>query len=88
MGKLKDTICLDTPPFDVSTMLIKQVKEYSTWSPRSQQTMIGASEIGTPCSRRLAYKLLGVDAINTDMDSWPAIVGTSVHANLEKAFKR
>ena len=49
--------------------------------------MIGASEIGTPCSRRLAYKLLGDDAINTDMDSWPAIEGTSVHAYLEKAFK-
>ena len=88
MGKLKDTICHDTPPFDVSTTLIKQVKEYSAWSPRSQQTMIGASEIGTPCSRRLAYKLLGVEAVNTDTDSWPAIVGTSVHSYLERAFKK
>lgn len=88
MGKLKDTICEDTPPFDVATMLIKQVKHYSAWSPRSQQTMIGASEIGTPCSRRLAYKLLNVEAVNTDMDSWPAIVGTSVHTYLEKAFKK
>lgn len=88
MGKLKDTICYDTPPFDVSTTLIKQVKEYSAWSPRSQQTMIGASEIGTPCSRRLAYKLLGVQAVNTDTDSWPAIVGTSVHSYLERAFKK
>jgi CRISPR/Cas system-associated exonuclease Cas4 (RecB family) len=88
VGKLKDTICLDTPPFDVSTTLIKQVKEYSAWSPRSQQTMVGASEIGTPCARRLAYKLLDVQAVNTDMDSWPAIVGTSVHAYLERAFKK
>jgi CRISPR/Cas system-associated exonuclease Cas4 (RecB family) len=87
MGKLKDELCIDTPPIDIANMLITQVKEYATWSPRSQQTMIGASEIGTPCSRRLAYKLLNVEAVNTDMDSWPAIVGTSVHAYLERAFK-
>jgi CRISPR/Cas system-associated exonuclease Cas4 (RecB family) len=78
----------DTPPFDVARTLINHVKEYATWSPRSQQTMIGASEIGTPCSRKLAYKLLGVDPVNTDTDSWPAIVGTSVHYYLERAFKK
>lgn len=88
MGKLKDLTCNDTPPFDVSRALIDQVKDYAAWSPRSQQTMIGASEIGTPCSRRLAYKLLGVEAVNTDTDSWPAIVGTSVHTYLERAFKK
>ena len=88
MGKLKDTLCLDSPPFDVATTLITQVKEYSAWSPRSQQTMIGASEIGTPCSRRLAYKLLEVEPVNTDSDPWPAIVGTSVHYYLERAFKK
>jgi CRISPR/Cas system-associated exonuclease Cas4 (RecB family) len=88
MGKLKDTVCFDTQPFDVTNSLIDQVKEYATWSPRSQQTMVGASEIGTPCARRLAYKLLDVEAVNTDMDSWPAIVGTSVHAYLERAFKK
>jgi hypothetical protein len=88
VGKLKDTICEDTPPFDVTTMLIKQVKEYSAWSPRSQQTIIGASEIGTPCSRRLAYKLLNVEPVNTDTEPWPAIVGTSVHSYLERAFRK
>jgi CRISPR/Cas system-associated exonuclease Cas4 (RecB family) len=88
VGKLKDTVCYDSAPFDVTNSLIDQVKEYATWSPRSQQTMVGASEIGTPCARRLAYKLLDVEAVNTDMDSWPAIVGTSVHAYLERAFKK
>ena len=88
MGKFKDTTCEDTPPFDVTTMLIQQVKDYSAWSPRSQQTTIGASEIGTPCSRRLAYKILNVEAVNTDTDSWPAIVGTSVHSYLERAFRK
>jgi CRISPR/Cas system-associated exonuclease Cas4 (RecB family) len=88
VGAFKDTTCEDTPPFDVARTLINHVKEYATWSPRSQQTMIGASEIGTPCSRRLAYKLLDVDPVNTDTDSWPAIVGTSVHYYLERAFKK
>ena len=88
MGKFKDMTTTDTPPFDVARTLINQVVEYSTWSPRSQQTMIGASEIGTPCSRKLAYKLLDVDPVNTDTDSWPAIVGTSVHYYLERAFKK
>ena len=88
MGAFKDMTTTDTPPLDVARTLINQVVEYSTWSPRSQQTMIGASEIGTPCSRKLAYKLLGVDPVNTDTDSWPAIVGTSVHYYLERAFKK
>lgn len=88
MGAFKDMTCNDTAPFDVARTLVEQVKEYATFSPRSQQTMIGASEIGTPCSRRLAYKLLGVEPVNTDMDSWPAIVGTSVHYYLERAFKK
>lgn len=88
MGAFKDMTTTDTPPLDVARTLINQVVEYSTWSPRSQQTMIGASEIGTPCSRKLAYKLLSVDPVNTDTDSWPAIVGTSVHYYLERAFKK
>jgi hypothetical protein len=88
MGAFKDMTTQDTPPFDVTRTLVAQVKEYATFSPRSQQTMIGASEIGTPCSRRLAYKLLNVEAVNTDTDSWPAIVGTSVHYYLERAFKK
>jgi len=74
MGAFKDMTTTDTPPLDVARTLINQVVEYSTWSPRSQQTMIGASEIGTPCSRKL--------------ESWPAIVGTSVHYYLERAFKK
>ena len=88
MGKLKDELCMDTPPIDIANMLITQVKEYATWSPRSRQTTIGISELGHPCARRLAYKTLGVEPTNTDGDSWPAIVGTSVHAYLERAFKK
>lgn len=56
--------------------------------PRSRQRTIGPSDAGTPCSRRLAYKLLGVEPLNTDSDPWAAIVGTAVHAHLEQVFTR
>lgn len=88
MGKLKDELCQDTPPLDLAAMLVTRVKQHAAWSPRSRQTTIGISELGHPCARRLAYKTIGVDPINTDTDSWPAIVGTSVHSYLEKAFKK
>lgn len=89
MGKLKDMmLATDTPPLDVAKLLTDQVKDFNNWSPRSRQTAIGASEIGHPCSRRLGYKMLGVEPVNTDTDSWPAIVGTSVHKYLERAFSK
>lgn len=55
-------------------------------SERSQQTAIGFSELGNPCDRFLAFKAVGVDPVNTRLDNWLAIVGTAVHAWLEKAY--
>ena len=53
-------------------------------SPRSLQTAIGPSELGTPCDRRLAYRLAQATEVNS-CDPWPAIVGTGVHGWLEEA---
>ena len=86
MGKLKDLTTTDTPPLDLARLLINRVNDFNNWSPRSLQTTVGASEIGHPCTRRLGYKMLGVEPVNTDTDSWPAIVGTSVHKYLERVF--
>lgn len=51
---------------------------------RSQQRRIGPSEVGTPCQRQLAYKLLeapqGATAFN---DPLPSAVGTGAHAEME-----
>jgi len=69
------------------TDLKRVILDHERSRPRSKQTSIGPSEAGNPCSRRLAYKLLGVEAVNTDSDPWAAIVGTSVHAWLDDAFK-
>lgn len=68
--------------------LVGIVKDFASNSPRSRQKTIGVSEIGHPCARRIAYKVLGVEPTNTDSDPWPAIVGTATHAYLEKVFKK
>lgn len=63
------------------------VRQHELQKPRAQQTEIGPSEAGTPCSRKLAYKLLGTPASNPPSDPWAAIIGTSVHAYLDEVFK-
>lgn len=63
------------------------IKHAAASAPRSRQRAIGPSEIGTPCVRRLAYRLLDWDPKpNSDTDPWASIVGTAVHAWLEKTF--
>ena len=74
-------------PFDqmLKQQLIKMIMWAENESPRSKQERIGPSEIGSPCDRRIAYKMAGVPAVNTAHDPWPAVVGTAVHSWLEKA---
>jgi hypothetical protein len=55
--------------------------------PRSQQTRIGPSEIGMPCSRRLAHKLAGTPETNNRDAAWRPTVGTAVHTWLETALQ-
>ena len=54
--------------------------------PRSQQTRLGPSEIGDPCARRLAYKLLGTQKARTLSTPWRPTVGTAVHSWIEEAI--
>jgi len=53
--------------------------------PRSAQKAIGPSEIGTPCQRRLGYRLAGVPQVQAG-GSWRPTVGTAVHSWLDMAF--
>jgi len=53
---------------------------------RSAQTTLGPSEIGTPCDRRIAMKLMNVPAVNPQ-ESWAPFVGTAVHASLAEMFE-
>lgn len=61
---------------------------YASMSPRSQQITIGPSEIGTPCTRRLAFMVTtgrpsGSGAMSA---SWRSSVGTAVHGYLAGVF--
>jgi hypothetical protein len=76
----------------LAAALKREITDIILWadreSPRSRQLMVGPSELGDPCDRRLAYRLAGVPDVNTFMDPWPAIVGTAVHSWCEGAFNR
>ena len=65
--------------------LLHIIRDAITNHPRSQQTRIGPSEIGHPCTRRIAYKLAGVPETNHP-DGWKATIGTAVHAWLADVF--
>jgi hypothetical protein len=56
-------------------------------TPRSRQRTIGPSELGEPCLRRLAYRLLDLPRTNTGSDPWKPFVGTAVHAALAPIFE-
>lgn len=59
----------------------------NTSDNRTAQTTLGPSEIGTPCDRRLAMSLMGVEPVNPGGDGWPAFVGTCTHDGLDKMFQ-
>lgn len=66
--------------------LLDTIAEAIAAHPRSRQAAAGPSELGTPCARRLAYKMAGVPAVNDVPPAWKPTVGTAVHTWLEQAF--
>lgn len=71
----------------LATDVIEIVKEAARNAPRSLQVAPGPSELGTPCRRRLGYRVLDWDPKpNTDTDPWAAIIGTSVHTWMAQTF--
>jgi hypothetical protein len=89
------SVSFDEPagtPDPLASALKQELTDIITWtdreSPRSRQVMVGPSELGDPCDRRLAYRLAGTPDVNVFMDPWPAIVGTAVHSWCEDAVDR
>lgn len=67
---------------DIKTTILDAARN----APRTQQRSLGPSEVGDPCARKLAYKLLDVTPTNTTTDPLPSLVGTGAHAWLADAF--
>lgn len=70
----------------IATNVVQTVKQAGLNAPRSQQRAIGPSEIGVPCTRRLAYKLCNRPQVNADGDPWASIIGTAVHSWMEATY--
>ena len=79
-------------PIDASALALAAV--YSTLisvgvttSPRSLQTEIGASEIGSGCDRQISYKANGIVPVNY-RDPLRLLAGTGMHLALAEVFDR
>lgn len=67
----------------IETVLEYQIKN----QPRSQQKIIGPSEIGTDCDHCLAAKLAGWEQNELGI-AWAPTIGTAVHSLFEEFFYR
>lgn len=55
--------------------------------PRSNQKELGPSDLGTPCMRKLGFKLAGIEPCNTrGAVPWRPTVGVAVHVWTAEAF--
>lgn len=85
--------CFDDPDGDdpfaslLKYRLIDMIRWADTQNPRAKQEALGPSEIGTPCDRRIAYRLAGIKGSNTDFDPWAGIMGTAMHSWLDQAVQ-
>lgn len=61
------------------------VRAMDAAADRSQQTHLGPSEIGNPCSRCLAEKILGIYEPPPFDDPWTRVIGTAIHDWLDAA---
>lgn len=79
----------DEDPFSqlLKSKLIEIILWFDKQNPRSKQVAIGPSEIGDQCDRRIGYRIAQIPKCNTEFDPWPAIVGTALHAWLDKAVQ-
>jgi len=79
-------------PGDVHTNLADELRtvigKAALNAPRSRQSAIGLSEVGEPCLRKLAYKILDFDKTNRSSDPWPSIQGTAIHSWLAEQFSQ
>jgi hypothetical protein len=77
---------------EIATMVIEDIKHASATDPRNVQVALGPSDIGMPCTRRLAYQILDsgpnpVPKPNSDIDPWASIIGKAVHTWMAETYE-
>jgi hypothetical protein len=68
---------------DLKAML----RQHAMAHPRQKQMELGPSEVGHPCSRRLAASMMGRDPVNPSYDVLASYIGTAAHKQMEDAVK-
>jgi predicted RecB family nuclease len=72
---------------DLHGMLTKSLNAYDAQRDRSQQVEVGPSSIGG-CRRRVWHDLKQTPTTNENTDKLAAILGTFIHAGIEKSIIR
>jgi hypothetical protein len=80
---------LVSPAKSLGQGLAEIITQAGIWTPRSKQVVIGPSEMGHDCTRRLAYKLLDWEKTNEmGSSNWSAQVGSAIHKYLADVFSK
>jgi hypothetical protein len=79
---------VDLDPDTMLTGVFGVVADAIANQPRSLQTRIGPSEIGSPCDRRLGYKLAATPIVNDPGVPWKPFIGTAAHEQLAGIMAR
>lgn len=78
-----------SPAQSLGQHLSEIITQAGIWTPRSKQVVIGPSEMGHDCTRRLAYKLLDWEKSNEQSaGNWSAQVGSAIHKYLADVFAK
>src|SRR5690606_10389784 len=78
----------DGPPPSTVAEMRDVLTSLDASRPRSRQTRLGPSELGTPCQRQLAMKLAGIPRRPADKrPPWAPMQGTAIHALMEEALR-
>lgn len=70
-------------PTGARAAVIAAIEGFSAVHPRTLQRELGPSEVGEPCARQLAYKLMdGPENPGRRIDPWPSFLGIAGHARI------
>lgn len=76
----------DEPPPSTLAEMRDALTRFENSRPRSTQTTLGPSELGTPCDRQIALKLAGVKRHDRGLP-WAPMCGTAVHGLMEEVLR-